>query len=243
MHFIRAACSVPARPLKFMKLLRQTILFCIWLAAGPLAQAAETAGEVVLAKGNAFLQREGTRLRMPISAGYTVHTGDVFQTTSGGHLHIRLHDGGFIILRPESRVIIDEYAFRPKDPSATRVRLRLEEGVMRTITGEGIKTARHRFRLNTPIAAIGVSGTDFTTYTDSASTRVSVAKGRVVMSPLGGTCQAAAVGTCKGSGTRKLRAKHNDLMLVFNKGETGADIVPATDLAPDRMQPPLPGEP
>ena len=226
-----------------MKLLRQTILFSIWLAASTLAQAAETAGEVVLAKGNAFLQREGTRLRMPVSAGDTARSGDVFQTTSGGHLHIRLHDGIFIILRPESRIIIDEYAFRPKDPSATRVRLRLEEGVMRTITGKGIKTAKHRFRLNTPIAAIGVSGTDFTTYTDSASTRVSVAEGGVVMSPLGGTCEATALGPCEGSGTRELLAKHNGLMLILNRDETVPDIVTATDHAPDRMQPPFPNEP
>jgi len=226
-----------------MKLLRRTILFCIWLAASTLAQAAETAGEVVLAKGNAFLQREGTRLRMPISAGYAARTGDVFQTTSGGHLHIRLHDGGLIILRPESRVIIDEYIFRPEDPSAARVRLRLEEGVMRTITGAGIKTAQHRFRLNTPIAAIGVSGTDFTTYTDSVSTRISVAEGGVVMSALDGTCEVTALGPCEGGGARELLAKHNGLMLILNQGETAPDIVTATDRTPDRMQPPLPDEP
>src|SRR3989338_5121180 len=139
-----------------MKLLRQTILFCIWLAASALVQAAETAGEVVLAQGNAFLQREGTRLRIPVSAGHAVHAGDAFQTTDGGHLHIRLHDGSIIMLRPESQVIIDEYSFRPEYPCAIRVRLRLEEGVMRTITGEGIRNTSHRFRLNTPIAAIGV---------------------------------------------------------------------------------------
>ena len=91
-----------------MKLLRQTILFCIWLAASALVQAAETAGEVVLAQGNAFLQREGTRLRIPVSAGHAVHAGDAFQTTDGGHLHIRLHDGSIIMLRPERRGIIDE---------------------------------------------------------------------------------------------------------------------------------------
>lgn len=224
-----------------MKLLRRATLVCIWLAVSSLAQAAETAGEVVLAKGNAFLQREGMRLRMPVLAGHPVHVGDVFQTTSGGHLHIRLHDGSLIILRPESRVVVDEYVFRMENSSAARVRLRLEEGVMRTLTGAGIKTAC--FRLNTPIAAIGVSGTDFTTFTDGVSTRVTVAEGRVAMSPLGGKCKAAAVGTCKGGGTRELHAGHNNFMLAFNKGEAGVDIVAATDRAPDRMQPPLPGEP
>jgi len=226
-----------------MKLLRQTILFCIWLAASVLVQAAETAGEVVLAQGNAFLQREGTRLRVPVSAGHAVHAGDAFQTAGGGHLHIRLQDGSLIMLRPESQVIIDEYSFRPEYPCAIRVRLRLEEGVMRTITGEGIRNTSHRFRLNTPIAAIGVSGTDFTTYTDSASTRVSVAEGGVVMSPLGGTCEAAALGACAGSSARELLAEHDGLMLILNKDETVPDIVTATDRAPDRMHPPLPAEP
>lgn len=226
-----------------MKLLRQTILFCLWLAASALVQAAETAGEVVLAQGNAFLQREGTRLRMPVSAGQAVHAGDAFQTTGGGHLHIRLQDGSLVMLRPESHIIIDEYSFRPEYPCATRVRLRLEEGVMRTITGKGISAAKHRFRLNTPIAAIGVSGTDFTTYTDSDSTRVSVAEGGVVMSPLSGRCEAAALGACADSGARELLAEHDGLMLILNKDETVPDIVTTTDRAPDRMQPPLPAEP
>lgn len=226
-----------------MKLLRRAILLCIGLAASAPLQAAETAGEVVLAKGNAFLQRENTRLRLPVSAGHAVHRGDVFQTTGGGHLHIRLHDGGLLILRPESRAIIDEYVFQPEEPSAARVRLRLEQGVMRTITGAGIKTARHRFRLNTPIAAIDVTGADFTTYTDSDSTRVSVAEGGVVMSPLGGACEAAALAPCEGGSSRGLHARDNRLMLIFNKGEPEPAIVTATDRAPDRMQPPLPGEP
>ena len=226
-----------------MKLLRQTILFCIWFAASALAQTAETVGEVMLVNGNAFLQREGTRLRMPILAGHPVHVGDVFQTTVGGHLHIRLHDGGFIILRPGSRVIIDEYAFLPEYPFATKVRLRLEEGVMRGITGECLKIAKNHFRLNTTVAAIGISGTDFTAYTNSVSTRVSVAEGGVVMAPLGGVCSSAALGPCEGSGAKELLAGHNDLMLVFNKGEVSASIVPAGDHAPDRVSPPFPDEP
>lgn len=41
------------------------------------------------------------------------------------------------------------------------VRFRLDRGVARAISGAAAEGARERFRLNTPLVAIGVRGTDF----------------------------------------------------------------------------------
>ena len=47
------------------------------------------------------------------------------------------------------------------NPSDSQVKLNLIEGTARAVSGEAAKAAKERFRLNTPIAAIGVRGTDY----------------------------------------------------------------------------------
>jgi hypothetical protein len=211
-------------------------------AAGT-APVQSSAGEVVLASGAAYLQREGTRLRIPLETGAKVGAGDTLQTGQDGHIYVKFGDGGFLILRPASRMMIDDYRFDPANPAAASVRLRLDEGVMRTITGAGLKGAKDRFRLNTPIAAIGVRGTDFTTYADAASTRVSVAAGGIILAPLENGCSAAGLGPCEGKRAAELFAGRPDLMLVLTRGAYKPELQPVTPQAPDRVRPPLPGEP
>jgi hypothetical protein len=120
--------------------------------------------------------------------------------------------------------------------------IHLEEGVLRAVTGAGVKQARDRFRLNTPVAAIGVRGTDFTVVADAGSSRVSVQSGGVVMTPLGGDCAIAAVGSCEGGRAAELYAGQPHLMLQLNKGELRPTLAPVDQRAPDRVSPPAPGE-
>ncbi len=211
-------------------------------AAGTAA-AAEAAGKVVLASGGAWRLREGTRLRMPLAAGAEVFAGDSLQTAADGHVYLKMRDGGFLVLRPDSRAVIDDYRFDAARPAEASVRLRLDSGVMRTITGDGLKGAKDRFRLNTPLAAIGVRGTDFTTYADAEATRVSVVEGGVVVAPLGNGCAAAGLGPCTGERALELQAGRPGLVLVLGKGDARPRLQAADERAPDRVRPPLPDEP
>ena len=49
---------------------------------------------------------------------------------------------------------------------------------MRSVTGQWGEASRDRFRLNTPIAAIGVKGTDFVVKVENGKTFASVLSGR-----------------------------------------------------------------
>lgn len=214
-----------------------------WMAAVLLpgvALAAGQAGEVVLSTGSVQIQRGGKRLAP--NAGQTVESGDQLKTGADGYLYLKLKDGTFIALRPDTRAVLTEYSFDDKTKANIRVRLQLDEGVMRTITGQGLKEARDRFRLNTPVAAIGVRGTDFTTYADATTTRVSVAAGGVAMAPLGGACSPAAVGPCEGEHTAELFAGRPDMMLQLNRDEMQPRLLPAGKQAPDQLRQPLQGE-
>lgn len=115
-------------------------------------------------------------------------TGRCIETTVGGHVHIRFIDGGLVSIRPgDGRLHVQEYR---KDSSAGRgaIRFQLEHGVVRSVTGNWGEHDRKRFRLNTPVIAIGIKGTDFVVKSSGDLTQASVISGAIVMSPLEGSC-------------------------------------------------------
>jgi hypothetical protein len=88
------------------------------------------------------------------------------------------------------------YDYDASKPENSAVKFELSEGVARAISGEAAKSARERFRMNTPIAAIGVRGTDFVVSANSRSTRALVNEGAIVMAPYSSECSSEALGPC-----------------------------------------------
>ncbi len=129
-----------------------------------------------------------------VDRGSAVRVGDKIETQAGGHVHLRFVDGGRVSLRPSSRLAIEEYS-RSVAGGAGAIKFRLEEGVVRSITGEWGEASRERFRLNTPLAAIGIKGTDFVARADEDKTAASVFSGSIVLTPLDAAC-AFSVGPC-----------------------------------------------
>jgi len=134
--------------------------------------------------------------------GDTVHEGDVLSTGENAYLYIRTVDQAVLILRPESQLRIEVYQFDPNQAQASRVRLQLEKGHMRSVSGQAAKANREGWRLNSPIAAIGLRGTDLSVSTDQDHTRAVVRAGGIVVSPLGGACTREGFGPCEGASTR-----------------------------------------
>src|SRR5206468_13072945 len=147
------------------------------------------------------------------------------------------------ILRPQTRARIVTYHIDEKNPANTRVKLELLSGVARAKSGDAVKLARQNFRFNTPVAAIGVRGTDFTVFTDNNTSRVAVISGGVVMSGFGGACRADALGPCEGSASRELSAAQRGQLLQLQRGETAPQLLQSSPLSPDQVSPPRADEP
>ena len=122
-------------------------------------------------------------LRRTVDRGAEVRVGDRIETEAGGHVHLRFVDGARVSVRPSSRLAIEDYS-HSQAGGAGAIKFRLEEGVVRSITGEWGESARERFRLNTPLAAIGIKGTDFVARAEDGRTAASVFSGAIVFSPL-----------------------------------------------------------
>ena len=151
-------------------------------------------GRVSLVLGRAYLERDGDR--ETVVAGAAVSVGDRVYTEAGGHVHVRFVDDALVSVRPSSTLEIVRYDYDASQPQNSAVKFELSEGVARAISGEAAKSARERFRLNTPIAAIGVRGTDFVVSANSRTTRALVNEGAIVMAPFSSECSSDALGPC-----------------------------------------------
>ena len=157
--------------------------------AGPI-------GEVSLVIGKAFIESESQRA-VRIKNGDFLREGDFIRTESSGHVHIRFVDDAVLSVRPLSELEIIAYRFDQTNPENSLVKLNLVQGTARTVSGEAAKTARDRFRLNTPIAAIGVRGTDFVVSTTSDSLKALVNDGAIVVAPYSAQCLQGGTGPCE----------------------------------------------
>jgi hypothetical protein len=217
-------------------MLRRLIITIGLLIAAGLAQAGE-AGRIVFVTGQANIASRALVL------GDAVQEGDELVTGADGYIYMKTVDNGFLILRPGSRARIVAYHIDTKNPANTRVKLELLNGVARAISGQGVKASRQNFRFNTPVAAIGVRGTDFTVFTDHETSRVAVISGGVVVSGFSGACGPEGSGPCEGSASRELFANQSGQLLQIQKGQTAPQLLRSNGLSPDLNAPPRKDEP
>lgn len=198
------------------------------------ANALMPVGEVSLVLGRAWIERAGES-RSLIAPGTVVRSSDRIHTESNGHVHIRFVDQALVSVRPDSRLEIVQYDFLPDQPGNTSIKLNLEEGVTRSISGRGASSARERFRLNTPIAAIGVRGTDFVVSASQQSVRASVNEGVIVMAPFSSECSADTFGPCVANAIELTDSSLQ--VLEIQSGNGVPELLPATlERDPDMMR-------
>lgn len=199
------------------------------MAAAPVlaesAQPRPAVGEVSLVLGEAVvIHADGSQSR--VSQGMSIKASDKVQTASNGHVHIHFVDDALVSIRPDSRLRITQYDYDASQPEASTIRLNLDEGITRAISGNGARSAKERFRLNTPIAAIGVRGTDFVVSARDEDLRARVNEGAIVVAPFSADCSADALGPCAATG---VELSESNLQMVAMSGRTGSpQLLPAT---------------
>ena len=201
-----------------------------------LAQAAE-AGKVIFVAGKANVAEQ------PAVDGAPVGEGQMLSTGADGFLYVKTIDNGLFILRPNTKARIVTYHVDTKNPANTQVKLELLSGVARSKSGTAVKQARQNFRFNTPVAAIGVRGTDFTVFTDNDTSRVAVISGAIVMSGFADSCRRDGAGPCTGSASRELSAAQRGQLLQLQRGQVTPQLLQSSPLSPDQVSPPRSDEP
>ncbi len=126
------------------------------------------AGEILFVFGKANISNAAGQ--HTVLRGDDVDSGDLISTAGNGRVQIRMSDGGLIALRPNTQFRIDEYSFAAaesgSESSASETPDRsfytLVKGGFRSITGAVGKNDKSAYRVRTPVATIGIRGTDYT---------------------------------------------------------------------------------
>lgn len=144
-------------------------------SAAMVARVSLSVGEVTL------IRPDGTTAKL--LRGAEVSEQDRIVTGKDGMAMLIFVDQGRVALRPDSELLIRKYA---DDPTglATQLQLDLARGTVRQISGRAAQRQPDRYRLNTPIAAIGVRGTDFLAKATSASVQTYVHEGAITLQPM-----------------------------------------------------------
>lgn len=126
--------------------------------AAPLTQKQrKKVGKVVDARGQ-VIAVGFQKISRKLLAGDPVYLGDKLITGEGGYLRLHMIDEAILDLRCYSIMVIEEYALKAGN---RRSILNLLQGSLRKVTGTIGKLTDDVYELKTPLANIGVRGTEY----------------------------------------------------------------------------------
>ena len=115
------------------------------------------AGKVELVEGDVRFFDRGMTMRRPVTED-SIFEGESIATGTNGEVHLRMEDGGFIAVRPGTKMRIAK--FRAQGDESDVMTIGLLEGSLRSITGWIARFGRNNYQVRTPTVTIGVRGTD-----------------------------------------------------------------------------------
>jgi hypothetical protein len=96
----------------------------------------------------------------PAAKGSPIEVGDTIVSAKASMAQLKMGDGAIIVVQPESRLTVVEFSYAGKEDGTEKARFRLDQGGFRSITGAIGHTNKGNYTIETPIAHIGVRGTD-----------------------------------------------------------------------------------
>ncbi len=105
-----------------------------------------------------------------LARGSMIYEKDKLTTEASGSGQIAFTDNSMLTLTPSSIFVIEQYYYNPQKPQQDgQAVMSLIKGGLRTVTGFVAKAAPTNYQVKTPVATIGVRGTDFQTTCPSSS--------------------------------------------------------------------------
>jgi hypothetical protein len=132
-------------------------LFLLALTGGAQAQQA---GVVTHLSGILSVKRADAPSKV-LSVKSEIREGDLLSTEDEAYARIKFADSSEIVLRPNSQLKVESYAFNQAKPEADNVMISMLKGGLRAVTGLIGKRNREKVNFSTATATIGIRGTHF----------------------------------------------------------------------------------
>jgi hypothetical protein len=121
-------------------------------------------GEVVWVKGEVKATTPDKKSRV-LKRKDIIYEHETLTSGAGSEGQVVFSDSGLLALRENTEFRIDEYKYsKTGDPSQNKYVANLVKGGFRTITGAISKDRPENYKVNTPVATIGVRGTQYSAF-------------------------------------------------------------------------------
>src|SRR5690349_3848614 len=126
--------------------------------AAPAAADRAVAGTVSIVEGDVRFYDSDEKARQP-NPHDPVYEGDSIVTGGDGEVHLDMEDGGYIGVRPNTKMRIA--SFKAEGGTDDGFLIGLLEGSFRAVTGWITRNGNAKAEVRTPTATIGIRGTDY----------------------------------------------------------------------------------
>lgn len=131
------------------------------------AQVRESAGIVLMANGQFIAEHANESVRS-LQRKSPIYVGDLLKLEGDGKAQVRFRDGALVSLSGGTEIQIDSFSFSETAATTSDQNIiTLLKGGFRTLTGAVAKRNRDAHRVNTPVATIGVRGTNYSVALDT----------------------------------------------------------------------------
>lgn len=133
-------------------------LVCSSLLLSSPTFAADIAGRIIMTRGNVqAINDEGTIRQL--KRRDSIYSHEIIKTGKESKVQIRFIDNALLALKAESELNIKAYVYSAVDEADNQVLMELVAGGFRTLTGQIGKGNKAAYKVDTPVASIGIRGT------------------------------------------------------------------------------------
>jgi len=172
-------------------------------------------GHIYTLSGNVFITH-GKNSKRQVTKTSRVFSDTMVHTEDKSAAVIKFDDGQAVTLKANSTFHIQNYHYQPKQIAKSNILFSMLAGGMRFVTGLIGQSHKQGFRLTTPIATIGIRGTEFMTSMVGDSVYSQVLTGNIDLTNAAGT-------TLLDAGQTAVTASTNTLATLIS----AANIPPA----------------
>ena len=158
-------------------------------------------GQVIWVTGN-VTAAQPTQAPRVLQRRSPLYEHDVISTGTSAQGQIAFTDSSTVALNGDSQFKIDQYVYKKDSPSADKSVMSVVKGGFRTITGAIPKANPDGYAINSPVATIGVRGTQYAVFFSSKKgLLLHIEKGEIVISNSAGkismhVCEKTSEHTC-----------------------------------------------
>lgn len=131
-------------------------------ASSGSVQPVTVVGRVVWIKGELKAVGQDNKERI-LKRTSPIYLHDTLITSKASQAQVVFSDNGLMAFQPDTTFKIDKFEFDPKNPEGKdgKAVLNIVKGGMRAVTGWVGKSNPENYEVSTPVATIGIRGTDF----------------------------------------------------------------------------------